>query len=52
MIETIIIAKKNLILILPPPNPKNTPKIFNSLNMFFKKYKKYFKTFGQYNIKF
>lgn len=33
MLETINTAKINFILILPPPNPKTMPKIFNNLNI-------------------
>jgi hypothetical protein len=33
MLKTIATAKNNFLLILPPPNPKTTPTIFNNLNI-------------------
>ena len=42
MLKTIATAKNNFILILPPPNPKTTPTIFNNLNIKFPKFKKSF----------
>ncbi|WP_218105079.1 hypothetical protein, partial [Methanobacterium sp. A39] len=42
MLKTIAIAKSNFFLILPPPNPKTTPTIFNNLNIKFPKFKKSF----------
>jgi hypothetical protein len=37
-LKTIATAKSNFILIIPPPNPKTTPILFNNLNKYFIKF--------------
>ncbi|PAV05040.1 hypothetical protein ASJ80_12115 [Methanobacterium bryantii] len=37
-LKTIATAKSNFLLIIPPPNPKTTPTLFNNLNRYFIKF--------------